>query len=84
MSHGEAISVGMAFAARLSAARGLLPAAETQTGWRAFSRALGLPVRIEMDAGPHQRRVEEGQEEAGQPDPFRPPGRDEKQRTSSL
>ena len=64
LSHGEAISVGMVAAARLSAARGLLPIREAMRLEGLLGR-LGLPVRMEMDAGPHWRCLEERQEETG-------------------
>ena len=49
LSHGEAVSVGMVVAARLSVARGLLPATEAERLERLLE-TLGLPTRAPADA----------------------------------
>ncbi len=49
LSHGEAVSLGMVIAARLSEAKGMLDAKDVSR-LLALLDALGLPTRIEVDA----------------------------------
>ncbi len=50
LRHGEAISIGMAAAARISTARGMLPADDTERIERLLERT-GLPIRLPIAPG---------------------------------
>jgi 3-dehydroquinate synthase len=64
LSHGEAVAMGMAFAARVSKARGLLPAAEERR-IRGLLQKVGLPAEMTVPAGPLLEAVRKDKKREG-------------------